>query len=449
MRKILLTATLLLVISCLQAGVIIKGTWQRKNATSISLYRINHGRLEEVSSCKLGPDQRFGFYFEPAAAAIYVIGNSKPGYTDKYNFYLKPQDELSIAINDSSYVLEKASPENREMERWHNFIRPIEWKGAYFNVAKSTYVDFFPNLESKAAEAQRFEAKKTGNKQFDSFFNAYRRIDLTFYASLFLSTPRTAHPETAQLTDFYRQLHVADYTANTDLIRFPYGASLLEMLTRLEFRLAGNMRPDIATSLEHIKNDTLKGEIVLVYAKRLRSYPGYKELDEQDGKYILTDDQQARYKDEIARIAKLVIKPGTPAIDFRYPDQNGKQTALSDFKGKVVLVDVWATWCGPCKAELPYLKKLEEEMHEKDVVFMSVSVDVEKDHQKWKDFIVNQDLKGVQLFASGWTDITKFYEIKGIPRFMVFNKKGEIVNTNAPRPSTSELKLLLEEELRK
>ncbi|MGN6510817.1 MAG: TlpA family protein disulfide reductase, partial [Chitinophaga sp.] len=140
---------------------------------------------------------------------------------------------------------------------------------------------------------------------------------------------------------------------------------------------------------------------------------------------------------------------GGPAVDFTYPDLKGKQTSLSDFKGKVVLVDVWATWCGPCKGEIPHLKKLEKEMHGTDVVFMSVSVDVEKDHQKWKDFVASEELGGVQLFASGWSDIAKFYNIKGIPRFMVFDKKGNIVSTDAPRPSSKELKLLLESEAKK
>lgn len=80
---------------------------------------------------------------------------------------------------------------------------------------------------------------------------------------------------------------------------------------------------------------------------------------------------------------------------------------------------------------------------------MSVSVDEVKDHQKWKDFVAAEQLKGVQLFAAGWSDIAKNYDIKAIPRFMVFDKKGNIVSVDAPRPSGKELKLLLEAELKK
>lgn len=136
-------------------------------------------------------------------------------------------------------------------------------------------------------------------------------------------------------------------------------------------------------------------------------------------------------------------RAGGVAADFTYPDVNGKEVSLSDFKGKIVLVDVWSTWCGPCRGEIPHLKKLEQEMHGTDVVFLGVSVDEAKDKQKWLDFIKKEELAGVQLLARGWSKITKDYKINGIPRFMVFNRKGNVVTIDAPRPSDPALKKLL------
>ena len=85
-------------------------------------------------------------------------------------------------------------------------------------------------------------------------------------------------------------------------------------------------------------------------------------------------------------------------------------------------------------------------MHGTDVVFLGVSVDEAKDKQKWLDFIETEGLKGIQLLANGWSKITKDYKINGIPRFMVFDKKGNIVSADAPRPSNPELKKMLEAE---
>jgi thiol-disulfide isomerase/thioredoxin len=137
-------------------------------------------------------------------------------------------------------------------------------------------------------------------------------------------------------------------------------------------------------------------------------------------------------------------QPGDDPIDFTYPDLVGDEVSLSDFVGSVVYVDVWATWCGPCKAEIPFLHDLEQEYRDNDVVFMSVSVDVEKNKQAWLDMIADKDMKGVQLFADGWSQITKDYAINGIPRFMLFDAEGKVADLNAPRPSSDDIRPALD-----
>ena len=88
------------------------------------------------------------------------------------------------------------------------------------------------------------------------------------------------------------------------------------------------------------------------------------------------------------------------------------------------------------------------------MVFIGVSVDEQKDHKKWLEVLEKEGLEGVQLFANGRDrngrdKIMKDYKIKGIPRFMVFDKKGNVVTIDSPRPSNPELRKLLELELRK
>ena len=138
-------------------------------------------------------------------------------------------------------------------------------------------------------------------------------------------------------------------------------------------------------------------------------------------------------------------KEGEPAIDFNYPDIEGNEISLTSFKGDLVYVDVWATWCGPCKAEIPSLQKLETDYHGKDITFMSVSVDTDK--EAWEKMVAEKELGGVQLWADGWSKITKDYAIVGIPRFLLFDAKGNVISTNAPRPSSDEIRELLEANL--
>ena len=121
-------------------------------------------------------------------------------------------------------------------------------------------------------------------------------------------------------------------------------------------------------------------------------------------------------------------------------DGNNVQMPLSDPIGSVVYVDVWATWCGPCRAEMPFLHDLEAEYSDKNVTFIGVSVDEEKNRQVWLDMMEEKDMQGVQIFADGWSQITKDYAINGIPRFMLFDTEGNVSNLNADRPSSDDIR---------
>jgi thiol-disulfide isomerase/thioredoxin len=137
-----------------------------------------------------------------------------------------------------------------------------------------------------------------------------------------------------------------------------------------------------------------------------------------------------------------VVERGKPSPTFlSYENNAGGTTSLGDLNGKYVYIDVWATWCGPCKAEIPFLKKVEEAYHSKNIEFVSISVDKAKDYDKWKKMIVNLDLKGIQLLADKDfdSDFVKGYFIKGIPRFILLDPKGNIIDANAPRPSDPKL----------
>jgi thiol-disulfide isomerase/thioredoxin len=141
------------------------------------------------------------------------------------------------------------------------------------------------------------------------------------------------------------------------------------------------------------------------------------------------------------------FQKGQTAINFSYPDINGDTIALSDFIGSYVYVDVWATWCGPCKREIPDLIKLEHDYADKNIVFMSISVDEEEDRNTWLTMVNERGLGGVQLFASGWSHITKSYKINGIPRFMLFDPEGNIINVRTTRPSDPNTRIVFDEIL--
>ena len=142
-----------------------------------------------------------------------------------------------------------------------------------------------------------------------------------------------------------------------------------------------------------------------------------------------------KYHDEAMMTKKM---NGAPSPTFEYDNYNGGKTKLEDFKGKYVYIDVWATWCAPCRVEIPFLKKLEEKYHDKNIVFVSLSIDQAKDVEKWRKLIKDKELGGVQVFADkDWnSQFVKDYNITGIPRFILIDPNGNIVKADAPRPSS-------------
>ncbi|WP_315815437.1 TlpA disulfide reductase family protein [Paraflavitalea speifideaquila] len=334
---------------------------------------------------------------------------------------------MNVTIGEGNYQLTgKNSNENLALASWHQHAATVEETAVYLLRGKSaTFKEFFPQLESFTGSLAGWQPAKTGNAPFDEDFARRRKADVLSWAIGFITSPNSVHPTAEDYTAYYQSIKAEDYTRDGYLLRYPMGVRLVSFLPMVEDMVAGHkLNMQLDERLSRVLNDTLRGEMVLQNASGLKTYLGYQDLDKNYGKFILTADQQRRLSDIKAKLARESSKPGAAGIDFTYPDLDGKKVSLTDFKGKVVLVDVWATWCGPCKGEIPHLKKMEEEMRGKDIVFMSVSVDEQKDHQKWKDYIAKEALKGVQLFAAGWSDIARNYDIKGIPRFMVFDKKG-------------------------
>lgn len=423
----------------------------------VTLYKVDNGTCLEIAKSNPDKDGQFGFLFYPSYEGLYVIGRGNPGSPNSnFEFYFKAGDNLSVTLTDWNYKLsgKDNSKENAVLYTWHQLIDSIYQKAINFTSVQSTYVDFFPQLESTAAKVKPWlSASKTGNAKFDAALPCITEMDMDMIATNFLQTPRSAHPSVEEYSPFYATIKTTDITQTTAKIyNYPWGIRTMNGMAMLDYNKSGQGFGKGFSLLKsfspYIANDTLKGDLLLNQAASIKDYGQYKDLMAEYGKYVLSDAQKQRQVNIEAPL--MTMKKGDDAYNFSYEDRNGKTVSLSDMKGKVVLVDVWATWCGPCKAQIPYLKTLEEEMNGKDVQFVSISVDEAKDKQKWLTFIDTAKLGGTQLFAGGWSQengIAKYYKISGIPRFMVFDKNGKIVSIDSPRPSDPALKELLEKTL--
>lgn len=127
---------------------------------------------------------------------------------------------------------------------------------------------------------------------------------------------------------------------------------------------------------------------------------------------------------------------GQQIIDFKGVDLESKEVNLSSFKGKITVLDFWATWCGPCRAEFPAYKELENQYGE-EVNFVSVGVYCKEDD--WKKMATDEGFKNNIFLAKDVQDQIKGLRVDFIPRYIVLDENHKIIDGMAPRPSSGAL----------
>ena len=139
-------------------------------------------------------------------------------------------------------------------------------------------------------------------------------------------------------------------------------------------------------------------------------------------------------------------KAGLASVDFNYENYDGGMTSLEDLRGKLLYIDVWATWCGPCIREFPALKELVKEYDEKDIEFVSISIDSKNDYNKWKKMVAEKNIGGIHLYDDEGlsSDFMRAFSVSLIPRFMMIDPQGKIITAKAPRPSSKEVRKFID-----
>lgn len=168
----------------------------------------------------------------------------------------------------------------------------------------------------------------------------------------------------------------------------------------------------------------------LAYLSEITTYEPNKMLLDQlpeEERDALTARWLARRVDSLSKFAV-----GAKAYDFEYVDQGGNMVRLSDFGGKFVLVDFWASWCGPCRQEMKNLLPIYEELKGDDLEFISISLD--KRAKDWRRMLEVENLPWVMLWnKEGFTigdepnTIQKAYGFYSIPFIVLIDKEGRIV----------------------
>ena len=317
--------------------------------------------------------------------------------------------------------------------------------------------DFKSNIATiKQDNTKALEALKSADAQFVSL----ELKNLEYDAYVELSTYGSAHSYYAKIPDYKVSDEFLPSELKTlkfdDVKAYNYSSSYKNLAYRntLEgiFETIGedynNATVEDLEGINNIKITALKEDIIDYLGKFMisPSNPNMKSIHDFLAASTSKEETKSSLTDTYEKNKNLVV--GMPSPQFvNYENHKGGNTSLNELKGKYVYIDVWATWCGPCKREIPFLKEIEKKYHGKNIEFVSTSIDVAKDYNTWVEMVEKEQLGGMQLIADNdWQ--SKFvtdYAIEGIPRFILVDPEGNIVSADAPRPSDPKLVELLKE----
>ena len=173
--------------------------------------------------------------------------------------------------------------------------------------------------------------------------------------------------------------------------------------------------------------DTYSAALILSRLVKQRDLPFIKEMYEN-----LTPRARMTLPGmEVQKAIELMqtVEEGSMAPDFSLTSPDGKTVKLSDLRGKYVLLDFWASWCGPCLREVPNVKKVYDKYHNRGFEIFSVSLD--EDQAKWEKAIVDNDLNWIHGSSlQGWNcPVAKLYNVSGVPTMLLIDREGKIIGT--------------------
>ncbi|WP_264553952.1 TlpA family protein disulfide reductase [Flavobacterium sp. N2038] len=439
--------------SSISEYAVIKGTVSIPDfiAKEVTLYNVEEGKPAVAATAKVNTLGEFGFMIPVSASGFYYVDYGQfKGRTQLIRLYLEPKLDINLVINKEHYVLSgKNVGQNvlvQKANEIYNEFAPFARLGG--NV---TYVQFYPWLDKGVAKANEFSKSiNTKDANFNKLLKLAVATDVEESTYTFFRLPRTAFPDKDDRPAVIKTWQTDKKFTDPDLLKLHNGVTLMSNYF-FYISVSGAAVPkrlDIVETLNHITDPALKDVYLReeVATSRMK-IEEYEKVAPSIKPYMISDAS----KTFLVEYEKVLHKNvGQKGLNFSYNDINDKPVSFSDFKGKFVYIDLWATWCGPCKAEIPHMKKIEEDYHGKNIVFVSLSLDKSKDAQKWKDFVTKEQLKGIQLMADKDfnSDVAKNYEVNAIPRFLLFDTKGNIINTDALRPSNPELREQLDKLLK-
>ncbi|MGK0366087.1 MAG: peroxiredoxin [Saprospiraceae bacterium] len=374
-------------------------------------------------------------------------------YGNKFiEIFLEPGDDLSFSFDASDMA--KTIVYSGRGQNNNNYLKEMAIVFASQDEelrAKLQYAnpkEFSDYLAREVKVRKQFSDKYCKKIKLSEAFLPVAKTNITYWrASNLLNYPYehplynnqpAPMPVAASYYDFLEELDINE-TGGLPAKNYIY--FLQQYLDYLVLQPENKGKTQIETAQKYLKDEAY----YFTVAKLLNSACRRGNLAEA-GKAIQTFITECPYDlyNNVLRFAYneakgLVI--GTKAPDFELTDINGNTIRLSDFEGKVVYMDFWATWCAPCRRYLPHSQDLPDNFPKDEVVFLYISLDDNK--TDWENYVKSHGLHGTHVCAKAGhgyhSKIAELYKVKSLPAYFLIDQNGRIAESPAANPASSKI----------
>ena len=374
---------------------------------------------------------------------------------ETFDIYIEPGDNINLEF-DAAY-LEKTFFYRGRGDQHNNYLkdrtklfREVDAQVTQ-KMQKSNPYEFVSFMDKCRNEKLKYYEDYNHAHSFSKAFSNYAKADIDYwYAYNLLNYPweSSLAPKDgplqvpAEYYDFFRKIEIM----NDGALPNQYYTYFLDQFFDYQKGLTENK----GLTNRQLAEKFLQGDPLRYYQAKLFVADCKKGQAKQAGPFIqqfISENTNETYNDVLRLVyndAKGLLK-GDDAPDFSLVDINGNSVSLDQFKGKIIYLDFWATWCPPCVHSLRNSKQWKQNFAGKDVVFLYVSLD--KDENSWKNFIRSQGIKGVHVIAGSkdvyQSMIARLYKVKRLPAAFLIDKAGKIYfnssDKTARKSTTSEM----------